>query len=158
MERGHWTGFLLISLLSTAAIAGAAEDAESPAPAAQSQPASIEALVVTGTRSARTHQETPASVSIVGPDALSLARPAVSLGESLARVPGLLVQESGNFAQDARIQIRGFGTRAAFGIREIKVLVDGLPATLADGQTQIDDLDLAMTDRIEVVRGASASL
>ena len=158
MERGHWTGLFLVLLLGIVSIAGAAEEAESPAPAPQSRPASIEALVVTGTRSARTHQETPASVSIVGPDALTLARPAVSLGESLARVPGLLVQESGNFAQDARIQIRGFGTRAAFGIREIKVLVDGLPATLADGQTQIDDLDLAMTDRIEVVRGASASL
>ncbi len=158
MEPRHWTGLFLVLRLGAAAIAGAAENAESPHPAPQSRPESIEALVVTGTRSARTHQETPASVSIVGPDALSLARPAVSLGESLARVPGLLVQESGNFAQDARIQIRGFGTRAAFGIREIKVLVDGLPATLADGQTQIDDLDLAMTDRIEVVRGASASL
>lgn len=158
MERRHLTALLLVLRLGTATTAVAADGAESAGPAPQSAPASIEALVVTGTRSARSHQETPASVSIVGPDALSLARPAVSLGESLARVPGLLVQESGNFAQDARIQIRGFGTRAAFGIREIKVLVDGLPATLADGQTQIDDLDLAMTDRIEVVRGASASL
>lgn len=161
----HWhrriIGFLFL-LLSSGPLHAATARPETPETtqptAAENPPESIEALVVTGTRSPRPHQKNAASVSIIGPDALSLARPGISLGESLARVPGLLVQESGNFAQDARIQIRGFGTRAAFGIREIKVLVDGLPATLADGQTQIDDLDLAMTDRIEVLRGASASL
>ena len=158
MKHWGWLVFIFVLLSPPERFANAAEDVIASNPRETQPPASIESLVVTGTRSPRSLQKTPASVSIVGPDAISLGRPAVSLGESLARVPGLLVQESGNFAQDARIQIRGFGTRAAFGIREVTVLVDGLPATLADGQTQIDDLDLAMTDRIEVLRGASASL
>lgn len=129
-----------------------------PAGAATDGSASVEAITVTGARSPRHTLKTPASISVVGPDALTLAQPAISLGESLARVPGLLVQDSGNYAQDARLQVRGFGTRAAFGIREVKVLVDGLPATLADGQTQIDHIDLGMVERIEVLRGASAAL
>ncbi|MFP6665385.1 MAG: TonB-dependent receptor [Deltaproteobacteria bacterium] len=156
----RWKPPILLALLVLLALAAppvatAAETvvAEAPRPDAE-----VESLVVTATRTARPHGTTPASVSIVGPDALTLARPGVSLAESLARVPGLLVQESGNFAQDARLQIRGFGTRAAFGIREIKIIVDGLPSTLADGQTQIDDIDLGMADRIEVLRGASAAL
>jgi iron complex outermembrane receptor protein len=147
--------FTLIFCLITPLPVAAAETEAAPE---SSTDTTLESLVVTATRSPRPHATTPASVSIVGPDALTLGRPAVSLAESLARVPGLLVQESGNFAQDARLQIRGFGTRAAFGIREIKVIVDGLPSTLADGQTQIDDIDLGMADRIEVLRGASAAL
>ncbi|MDG1401250.1 MAG: TonB-dependent receptor [Candidatus Binatia bacterium] len=159
MNWQRWlTGILFLLAGPSMAYAATVAQEEAPTSTGETPPASIESLVVTGTRSPRPLQKNAASISIVGPDALTLARPGVSLGESLARVPGLLVQESGNFAQDARIQIRGFGTRAAFGIREIKVLVDGLPATLADGQTQIDDLDLAMTDRVEVLRGASASL
>lgn len=126
--------------------------------ATEESPRRVESITVTGTRHARSALRTPASVTVVGPDALTLAQPAISLGESLARVPGLLVQDSGNYAQDARLQVRGFGTRAAFGIREVKVIVDGLPATLADGQSQIDQLDLAVAERIEVLRGASAAL
>src|SRR6185436_20999543 len=86
------------------------------------------------------------------------ARSTMSLQESLTRVPGVLVENSENFAQDERIQIRGFGTRSAFGIREIRVLVDGLPETLPDGQTELDAIDMGAVDRIEVMRGPAAAL
>ena len=100
----------------------------------------------------------PASVSVVEQLDIQGAQKTVGLEEALDRVPGVLVQSSQDFAQDVRIQIRGFGTRSAFGIREIKVLLDGLPLTDPDGQTQLDDLDLGGIQRIEVLRGPAGAL
>jgi iron complex outermembrane receptor protein len=120
--------------------------------------ASVERVVVTATRSAEPISEVPAAISVVGKEDLQDARATVSLSESLSRVPGVFIQDSGNYAQDVRLQIRGFGTRAAFGIREVRVLVDGLPETQADGQTQLDSIELGSIDRIEVLREPAASL
>ncbi len=76
----------------------------------------------------------------------------------MSRVPGLFMQNRYNFAQDLRLSIRGFGARAQFGIRGIKVLVDGIPETLPDGQGSVDSIDLGATSQIEVIRGPSSSL
>lgn len=115
-------------------------------------------MVVTATRLAQPLGDVPASVSIVEGLDVQGGQRGVGLEESLDRVPGVLVQSSENFAQDARIQIRGFGTRSAFGIREVRVLLDGLPETQPDGQTQIDDIDLGSIARIEVLRGPAGAL
>jgi iron complex outermembrane receptor protein len=118
----------------------------------------LEPVVVTATRFAQPLGDVPAPVSVVeGLDVRGTQR-GDALQESLGRVPGVLVQNSDNLAQDVRIQIRGFGTRAAFGIREVRVLLDGFPATQPDGQTQIDDLDLGSIARIEVLRGPAGAL
>jgi len=100
----------------------------------------------------------PAAVSVVEADDVQLARPQLNLGESLGGVPGVFFQNQDNYAQDLRLAIRGFGARAGFGIRGVKLLVDGIPATLPDGQSQVDDIDLSSVGRIEVLRGPSASL
>ncbi len=121
-------------------------------------PLMLDPIVVTATRLPQSLSDTPAAISVVEQPDIQEARPTVSLDEPLNRVPGVFVQNSGNFAQDFRIQIRGFGTRAAFGVREIKVLVDGLPETLPDGQTELDMLDLGAIKRIEVLRGPASSL
>jgi len=115
-------------------------------------------VVVTATRLPQVLTDVPAAVSVVGPEDVRGARRTVGLEESLNQVPGVFAQNSDNFAQDARIQIRGFGTRTAFGIREIKVLLDGLPETLPDGETELDEIDLGAIDHIEVLRGAGSSL
>jgi iron complex outermembrane recepter protein len=121
-------------------------------------PIRLDDTVVTATRSRTALGDVPAAISVVDQDAIQEARPTTSFAEPLDRVPGVFVQDAANYAQDARIQIRGFGTRAAFGVREIRVLVDGLPLTLPDGQTQLDDVDLGAIARIEVLRGPSSSL
>ena len=82
----------------------------------------------------------------------------LSLQEYLISVPGLFTQNANNYAQDLRISLRGFGARAAFGIRGIKIIVDGIPETTPDGQGQLDNLPLAMLKSFEVLRGPSASL
>jgi iron complex outermembrane receptor protein len=102
--------------------------------------------------------EIPAAVSVVDGEQVRRARRQLSLGESLAFVPGVFTQNENNFAQDLRIAIRGFGSRANFGIRGLMLIVDGIPYTMPDGQGQVDPLQLATVGRIEVMRGPSASL
>ena len=86
------------------------------------------------------------------------AQAQLGLDESLSSIPGLVFQNRFNFAQDLRISIRGFGARANFGIRGVKILVDGIPETLADGQGGVDSIDLTSIGSIEVLRGPSSSL
>ncbi|MEL0202084.1 MAG: TonB-dependent receptor, partial [Flavobacteriaceae bacterium] len=85
-------------------------------------------------------------------------RPESSLDAFLVATPGLFIQNSTNYAQDSRIAIRGFGSRAAFGIRGIKLIVDGIPETTPDGQGQVDNLTLGLIRSIEVLRGAQSAL
>lgn len=118
----------------------------------------LEPVVVTATRLEQPLGDVPASVGIVEGVDVQGGQRGNGLQESLDRVPGVLVQNADNFAQDVRIQIRGFGTRAAFGIREVRVLLDGFPATQPDGQTQIDDIDLGSIRRLEVLRGPAGAL
>ncbi|NND33824.1 MAG: TonB-dependent receptor, partial [Saprospiraceae bacterium] len=77
-----------------------------------------------------------------------------ALDEALQYAPGVFSMDGLNFSQDLRIAIRGFGSRAAFGVRGIKVLIDGIPATTPDGQTQLDHLNVQSLDGLEVMTGA----
>jgi len=118
----------------------------------------IEELTVTAPRTPKELTRAPAAISSLGRPTIQLGRPQVSLAESLQRVPGLFLQNRTNFAQDLRISIRGFGARSSFGIRGIRLVVDGIPATLPDGQSQVDNIDLGSAGRIDVLRGPSSSL
>lgn len=82
----------------------------------------------------------------------------VQLSESLGGVPGLLIRDRQNFAQDLQLSIRGFGARSTFGVRGVRLYVDGIPATLPDGQGQTSNIDLGSADRIEVLRGPFSAL
>ena len=81
-----------------------------------------------------------------------------NLSEYLNYVPGVFIMNSNNYAQDERISIRGFGSRANFGVRGIKIYVDGLPETFVDGQSQLDNINLEIINEIEVLRGVNSSL
>jgi len=118
----------------------------------------LEEIVVRATRLPTTLNRVPGAVSVITEDDIQLARQQLALDESLSRVPGLFMQNRYNFAQDLRLSIRGFGARAAFGIRGIKILVDGIPETLPDGQGAVDSIDIGSAEQIEVIRGPSSSL
>lgn len=127
-------------------------------PATPSNGNALEEIIVTATRIERDLAHVPAAVSVIGQDTIQVARQQLALDEALGRVPGLFMQNRYNFAQDLRLSLRGFGARAQFGIRGIKVLVDGIPETLPDGQGSVDSIDLGATSQIEVIRGPSSSL
>ena len=95
----------------------------------------------------------PISQTDIGKDSLLLKQ---DIGELLEGTPSLFVSSQQNFSQDTRISIRGFGTRATFGIRGIKVLWDGLPITTPDGQTQLDHIPMSSIGNIEVIRSVSS--
>lgn len=123
---------------------------------AQSSP--LEPIEVTATRTALTLPEVSAAVTVLDGEDLKRGRPLTSLAELLTQVPGLFVQNAGNFAQDARLALRGFGARSSFGIRGVAIVVDGIPQTLPDGQSQVDSIDLDAVERIEVLRGPASAL
>ena len=115
-------------------------------------------LTVSAARTTLPLTKIPLSIQIVGRDRIGRARPTWGLDEALASVPGVYVANRYNFSQDQRISIRGFGSRSAFAVRGIKVLVDGIPQTLPDGQGQLTNVELGEVDRIEVLRGSTSSL
>lgn len=117
-----------------------------------------EALVleVTSPRLVRDLYETPAAVSVVQAPDIRQGQQRLQLDESLNTVPGLFFQNRYNFAQNLRLSTRGFGGRSPFGIRGIRIQVDGIPYTLPDGQSQVDAIDLDSAQRIEVIRGPSS--
>jgi len=118
----------------------------------------VSEIIVTATRLDQAARSVPAAISVVSGDAIQHARQQLALDEALARVPGVFFQNRYNFAQDLRISIRGFGARSNFGVRGIKILVDGIPETLADGQSQVDSIDLASVRQVEVLRGPASAL
>lgn len=82
----------------------------------------------------------------------------LSLAPALDQVPGVMVAERHNLSQGDRLVVRGIGARASFGVRGVRLLVDGIPLTMADGQSQLGVVDLAQMASVEVIRGPAAAL
>ncbi len=97
--------------------------------------------------------DTAASVNVVTSSQIHNGQAEDNLSEPLNRVPGIFALNRQNYAQDLQISSRGFGANSTFGTRGIKIYVDNIPGTVADGQGQISHIDLPSTERIEVMRG-----
>jgi iron complex outermembrane recepter protein len=107
---------------------------------------------------ARSTLELPYGITSVRPDSISPGQTHTQVEQTLAFVPGLTTANRTNPSQDTRVSIRGFGARSPFGVRSVRVLRDGMPLTLPDGQTPLDYLDLESVDRVEVIRGSASAL
>jgi iron complex outermembrane receptor protein len=115
--------------------------------------------VVTVTRDiGRSALDLPFAISEMRPDSMRPGQTHLAIDQTLLLLPGVTVSNRNNPSQDARISIRGFGARSAFGVRSIRVLRDGMPLTLPDGQTPIDYLDLESVGRVEAIRGTASAL
>ena len=125
---------------------------------AVAQSADLGPIIINATRVDKPVDDIPAAVGVVGQDPIQLGAEQLGLDESLGRIPGLYFQNRYNFAQDLRASIRGFGARSSFGIRGIKIIVDGIPETLPDGQGSVDGIDIGSASRIVVIRGPASSL
>ena len=116
-------------------------------------------VTVTVTRSEKAPFDTSASVDVLDGERLRAdGRAQLNLSESLALTPGVLARDRQNQAQDLQLSVRGFGARSTFGVRGVRLYVDGIPATMPDGQGQLSHVDLGSAERVEVLRGPFSSL
>ncbi len=116
----------------------------------------LDEVVVTATRTERTTEEIPAGVSVVTKEKIKDTR-MFNLKEALTGIPGVQ-SESKNGGYDARLIIRGAGLKARYGVREIMILLDGVPITDPDGMSRLDFVDSEMVERIDVVKGPNSTL
>jgi iron complex outermembrane receptor protein len=116
-------------------------------------------VTVSATRTEAAPFDVPASVDVIDGEQLrSAGRPEINLSESLVFVPGVSARDRQNYAQDMQLSIRGFGARSTFGVRGVRIYVDGIPATMPDGQGQLSNIDLTTAGRVEVLRGPFSAL
>lgn len=140
MKRRALTTAVLLCLSQLGTDAGAEEN-------------QLDTVVITASRTEQRIMDTAASIDLVNSKQIHDGQPEQNLSEPLQRTPGIFALNRQNYAQDLLISSRGFGANSTFGARGIKIFVDGIPGTAADGQGQISHIDLASTDHIEVMRG-----
>jgi iron complex outermembrane receptor protein len=121
-------------------------------------PRTLAPVVTVARERGRSPLAVPFAVTTMQPDSMRPGQMHTQLDETLLLVPGVVVQNRDNPSQDPRVSIRGFGARSAFGVRGVRILRDGMPLTMPDGQTAVDYLDLESVGRIEVFRGSASAL
>jgi len=118
----------------------------------------LDPVAVTATRGLDRLFDVPASANVIDGATIRDGQPAISLSESLVRVPGVFAANRNNYAQDLQLSSRGYGARAAFGVRGVRLYQDDIPATMPDGQGQTGSFSLLSARRIEVLRGPFSTL
>ncbi len=128
------------------------------APMALAADIALDSVVVTGSRIEHSSFDLPVAVDVVDASRISGDQARVNASEALAAVPGITVQNRQNYAQDLQISSRGFGARSAFGVRGLRLVADGIPASMPDGQGQAATFNLDRAERIEVMRGPMSAV
>ena len=118
----------------------------------------IAPITVTITRRAADLETAPLAVTVVDRATIGRARQDLTMEDVLSGIPGVYLANRYNFSLDQRVSIRGFGSRSSFGLRGVKVLLDGVPQTLPDGQGQLTNVDFGTINRVQVIRGSASSL
>lgn len=136
---------LLLSSLSLAAFA-------------QDTAPTLETVEIRSATGGATLQALPTSASVVDAAQLQEGQMQVNLSEGLGSVPGLQIKNRQNYAQDLQLSVRGYGARSTFGVRGVRLYVDGIPATMPDGQGSLSHIDISSLERVEVLRGPYSAL
>ena len=143
-------------LTFVAGIVGAASLHAQTSPAATE--VTLDPIAVTATRGLERLFDVPASADVIDGTTIRNGQPAINLSESLVRVPGVFAANRNNYAQDLQLSSRGYGARATFGVRGVRLYQDDIPATMPDGQGQTGSFSLLSAKRIEVLRGPFSTL
>jgi iron complex outermembrane receptor protein len=159
-EPTAFGAFLLVGLLALPAIGA---EAQQPAPSDTTRRDTTRVtrlpdINVTVTRSTEPLERVPYATGVLNRGDLQRGQQTIGLDEALNNLPGVVVSNRYNFSLDQRISIRGAGSRSNFGVRGLKILLDGVPQTLPDGQSQLTNVEFADIGRAEVLRGSSSSL
>jgi iron complex outermembrane recepter protein len=153
MSKSWCTLIAAVVTLGVLAVPAAAQEAPDSADVVPLQPVLVNVL-----RTPFELTSAPFAVAVNGEAEVQRARPGLGMDEALGGIPGVQVDDRYNYALGDRISIRGFGARTPFGVRGVTVLVDGIPATLPDGTTNLNHLDLSFLRRAEVLRGPASAL
>jgi len=157
--RLHAIAALCVAAFMTQAAAETPAAGSSADPSADAQgTAATPVVIVTGSRTEHDIADFPAAIDVVTAEQIRGTQMRVNASESLVAVPGLVIQNRQNYAQDLQISSRGFGARSTFGVRGVRLIADGIPATMPDGQGQAATFNLDMAERIEVLRGPFSTL
>jgi iron complex outermembrane recepter protein len=152
----RWGGLLLLGVLP--GLVPASISAQAPQPVTDTLPAYVLAPVLVDVLRVPVHLDrVPFAVSVIDVERGS-RQSAMALDEVLRAIPGVQVDHRYHYAVGERVSVRGFGARSQFGVRGVKILVDGIPATLPDGQSNLDHVDIGTLGRIEVIRGPASAL
>ncbi|RSZ55194.1 TonB-dependent receptor [Massilia atriviolacea] len=147
-----------LNTIATLFAFGAAGTATAAAPDAPANAPLADVVVISGSRVEHSSFDLPAAVDVLDAARIRDGQLRVNASESLSAVPGLVAQNRQNYAQDLQISSRGFGARSAFGVRGVRLIADGIPATMPDGQGQAATFNLDMAERIEVLRGPFSAI
>jgi len=150
VEHYKWICMGVRILLAVTMVCGAT--------AAAQVPERLDPVVITATRTEERAFDLPVAIDTIDAVLIQRNQLQVNLSEALSRVPGIVVANRWNYAQDLQVSMRGFGARANFGVRGIRLYQDGIPATMPDGQGQTGSFSLASAQRIEVLRGPFSTL
>lgn len=153
MTKSWCTTMAVLVALGASGAPGAAQEGADTTEVVPLQP-----VVVNVLRTPFELTSAPFAVAVNGEAEVQRARPGLGMDEALGGIPGVQVDDRFNYALGDRISIRGFGARTPFGVRGVTVLVDGIPATLPDGTTNLNHVDLSFLRRVEVIRGPASSL
>lgn len=115
-------------------------------------------VVVTATRVEQNSFDLPVSIDAIDGETLREGQLQVNMSENAARIPGVVINNRNNPAQDLAIQVRGFGARSAFGVRGVRLYADGIPMTMPDGQGQTGTFNLDTAKGVEFLRGPFSAL
>jgi iron complex outermembrane recepter protein len=118
----------------------------------------LQPVTVSSSRFVAKDIQTPFSITVLDQSRIQIGASKISIFESLGAIPGVFAMNSENFNQDLRISIRGFGARAAFGMRGIKVILDGIPESVPDGTAKVGNMDVGTMERMEIIKGPSSGL
>jgi len=151
-------GFTTLTSAAAALAPGTARAQQRDTTRADSAAHTLDQVRVTVTRSPISAQRAPWAVDVLEKDAIAGGRATLGIDEALNDIPGVIVSNRYNASVDQRLSIRGAGSRATFSLRGVKVLLDGVPQSLPDGQNQLTNVDLGAVSRVEVLRGSASSL
>jgi iron complex outermembrane receptor protein len=158
MPFGRRTSRAFGALGALASLVLAAPGAAQTAADRQDTAGALAPVVITGDGAWQQRWLAPGSIEVLDGEELRAGQLQINLSEGLGRVPGLVVRNRQNYAQDLQISVRGFGARAPFGVRGVRLYVDGIPASAPDGQGQAANFPIGSAERIEVIRGPFSAL
>ncbi len=149
---------LVVALLGGGCTALSCAAARAASPVTGNAVQQLQTVTIQGVAYGAQAVRLPSTISVLGRRDLTEGEQQVNLSETLNQVPGLIVNNRQDYAQDMQLSIRGFGADSPFGVQGVQMTLDGIPLTMPDGQSQSQTIDLPMIGAMKIIKGPFAAL